>query len=69
FGGSVDITGSADFREQAARTAARLGIGVRDPDLQSFWHQERQRVIEPRRPVPARPAPERQPEREDGMER
>ena len=69
FGGSVDITGSADFRERAARTAARLGITVRDPDLQSFWHQERQRVVEPRRPVPARPAPERQPQRDEGMER
>ncbi|MHB8414154.1 MAG: TraI/MobA(P) family conjugative relaxase [Acidiferrobacteraceae bacterium] len=65
YGGSVDITGSADFREQAVRTAARLGIGVRDPDLQSLWHQERQRVIEPRRPVPARPAPEQ----DRGMER
>ncbi|MHB1514485.1 MAG: TraI/MobA(P) family conjugative relaxase [Acidiferrobacteraceae bacterium] len=69
FGGSVDITGSADFREQAARTAARLGIGVRDPDLQPLWHQERQRVLEPRRPVPPRPVPERQPERDEGMER
>ena len=69
FGGSVDITGSADFRERAARTAARLGITVRDPDLQSFWHQARQRVLEPRRPVPPRPAPQRQPERDAGMER
>ena len=69
FGGSVDITGSADFRERATQTAARLGIGVRDPDLQSFWHQERQRVLEPRRPVPPRSVPERQPERDEGMER
>ncbi|MHB1587715.1 MAG: TraI/MobA(P) family conjugative relaxase [Acidiferrobacteraceae bacterium] len=69
FGGSVDITGSADFRAQAARTAARLGITVRDPDLQSLWREERQRVIAPRRPVPPRPMPERQPERDDGMER
>ncbi|MHB1950434.1 MAG: TraI/MobA(P) family conjugative relaxase [Acidiferrobacteraceae bacterium] len=69
FGGSVDITGSADFREQATRTAARLGIGVRDPDLQSLWREERQRVIAPRRPVPARPAPEREPEQDLGMER
>ena len=69
FGGSVDITGSADFRERAARTAARLGITVRDPDLQLFWHQARQRVIEPRRPVPPRPTPTRQPERDEGVER
>ena len=69
YGGSVDITGSADFRERATQTAARLGIGVRDPDLQSFWHQERQRVLEPRRPVPPRPTPQRQLERDAGMER
>ncbi|MHB8563641.1 MAG: TraI/MobA(P) family conjugative relaxase [Acidiferrobacteraceae bacterium] len=69
FGGSVDITGAADFREQAARTAARLGIGVRDPDLQPLWQQERQKITEPRRPVPARPAPERQPEWDGGVER
>jgi hypothetical protein len=42
---------------------------VRNPDLQSFWHQERQRVIEPRRPVPPRQVPERQPGRDEGMER
>ena len=65
FGGSVDITGSADFREQAARTAARLGIGVRDSDLQSLWQQERQQLTSIRRPAPARPVPER----EESMER
>ncbi|MHB8389925.1 MAG: TraI/MobA(P) family conjugative relaxase [Acidobacteriaceae bacterium] len=65
FGGHVDITGSADFRERAARTAARLGIGVRDPDLQLLWQQERQRLTSIRRPAPARPVTER----EEGMER
>ena len=65
FGGSVDITGSTEFRERATQTAARLGIGVRDPDLQPLWREERQRLAEIQRPAPARPAPER----EDGMER
>jgi relaxase-like protein/conjugative element/phage-associated large polyvalent protein/DNA relaxase TraI-like protein len=37
FGGSVAITGSSEFREKAARIAARLGIGVRDEDLKSIW--------------------------------
>ncbi|MDA8154664.1 MAG: relaxase/mobilization nuclease domain-containing protein [Acidithiobacillus sp.] len=40
--GAVDITGSAAFREQAARAAARLGIQVRDQDLQKVWQQERE---------------------------
>ncbi|MHB8562402.1 MAG: TraI/MobA(P) family conjugative relaxase [Acidiferrobacteraceae bacterium] len=65
FGGRVDITGSADFRERAARAAARLGIGVRDPDLQPIWRQERQRLDWVREPVRPRPAPER----DGGMER
>jgi hypothetical protein len=39
--GAVDITGSAVFREQAARQAARLGIQVRDADLQKVWQDER----------------------------
>ena len=29
-------------REQAARAAARLGIQVRDQDLQKVWQQERE---------------------------
>lgn len=40
--GAVDITGSAAFREQAARAAARMGIQVRDADLQKVWRQERE---------------------------
>uniref|UniRef100_E6QC87 Putative Relaxase/Mobilisation nuclease n=1 Tax=mine drainage metagenome TaxID=410659 RepID=E6QC87_9ZZZZ len=39
--GAVDITGSAAFRGQAARQAARLGIQVRDKDLQQVWQGER----------------------------
>ncbi len=39
--GAVDITGSAAFREQAARQAARLGVQVRDKDLQRVWQEER----------------------------
>lgn len=65
FGGSVTITGSTDFRARAARTAACLGIGVRDPDLQPLWREEQQRLTNIHRPAPARPAPER----EEGMER
>ena len=54
FDGRVDVTGSPGFREQAARTAARLGIGVRDPDLQPLWQHERNRSA-------------RAPERDEGM--
>ncbi len=42
--GAVDITGSSAFREQAARAAARLGIEVRDADLQKVWRQEREEM-------------------------
>ena len=48
---AVDITGSATFREQAARQAARLGIPVRDKDLQPIWQEERQ-VKPPRNQEP-----------------
>ncbi len=40
--GAVDITGSTAFREQVARAAARLGIQVRDTDLQKVWQLERE---------------------------
>ncbi|BBF63912.1 TraI/MobA(P) family conjugative relaxase [Acidithiobacillus ferridurans] len=39
--GAVDITGSAAFRGQAARQAARLGLPVRDKDLQRVWQEAR----------------------------
>ncbi|MHB1587398.1 MAG: TraI/MobA(P) family conjugative relaxase [Acidiferrobacteraceae bacterium] len=64
FGGHVDITGSADFRERAARMAARLGIGVRDDDLQTIWQQERDRSERTHRPV----RPGSTPERGEGIE-
>ncbi len=44
FGGRIDITGSDDFRQRAARMAAQLGIGVRDADLQPIWQAERQNL-------------------------
>ena len=47
--GAVDITGSSAFREQAARAAARLGIEVRDADLQKVWQMERE-VTQPKQP-------------------
>ena len=52
--GAVDITGCAAFREQAARQAARLGIQVRDNDLQRIWQDERlaMQPQHPQMPVP-----------------
>lgn len=42
FGGEVYITGDADFRDQAARQAARMGINVADEDLHEVVQHERQ---------------------------
>lgn len=50
FGGEVYITGDAAFREQAARQAARLGVGVKDEDLQQIVEQERAQIDVERRP-------------------
>lgn len=41
YGGEVYLTGSAEFREEAARECARQGIRVADKDLQILWNQER----------------------------
>lgn len=41
YGGSITITGSGEFRERAAREAARLGIRVIDADLQAVVRSER----------------------------
>lgn len=63
FGGEVYITGDAAFREQAARQAARLGVGVKDADLQQVVEQERAQIeverspSRPRRPVLPRDPP------------
>ncbi|MDA8350095.1 MAG: relaxase/mobilization nuclease domain-containing protein [Pseudomonadota bacterium] len=39
--GGITLTGSAEFRERAARQAARLGIRVTDPDLAHVIAEER----------------------------
>lgn len=49
FGGSISITGSAGFREQATRMAARLGVGVRDQDLKHIYEIGRARGDGPSR--------------------
>lgn len=41
FGGEIYITGDAEFREQAAQQAARMGISVADEDLCEVIQQER----------------------------
>ncbi|MGE0108009.1 MAG: LPD7 domain-containing protein, partial [Thiomonas sp.] len=43
YGGKVDITGSSEFRERAARQAVRLGIEVVDADLQAIVQDELRR--------------------------
>ncbi|CQR45062.1 Relaxase/Mobilisation nuclease (fragment) [Thiomonas sp. CB3] len=47
YGGKVDITGSSEFRERAARQAVRLGIEVVDADLQAIVQDEQQRRQRP----------------------
>ena len=42
YGGAIAITGSGEFRERAAREAARLGIRVIDADLQAVVRSERE---------------------------
>jgi len=48
YGGEVKLTGSAEFREEAARTAARLGIQVADEDLKQVHEHEWKRIKEER---------------------
>jgi hypothetical protein len=48
YGGKVDITGSSEFRERAAREAVRLGIEVANTDLQEI-------VMDAQRKAPASP--------------
>lgn len=43
YGKEVFLTGSAEFREEAARECARQGIRVADKDLQILWNQEREK--------------------------
>ena len=63
FGGRVDITGSKDFRQRAARMAAQLGIGVRDPDLQPIWEAARHAMERTHPQV----GPQRTPDPDSGM--
>ncbi len=48
YGSEVKLTGSAEFREEAARTAARLGIRVADEDLKQVHVHEQERIKEER---------------------
>jgi len=48
YGSEVKLTGSAEFREEAARTAARLGIRVADEDLKQVHEHEQERIKEER---------------------
>lgn len=45
YGGKVDITGSTEFREQAARMATRLGIDVIDADLEWVVSEEKDKLV------------------------
>jgi hypothetical protein len=64
FGGEVFITGESDFRERAARQAARLGVRVKNDDLQQIIEQERAQIEVERTPSRPRRAQEgRQQER------
>ena len=56
--GRVQISGSSEFREHAARAAAREGIRVMDEDLQKIVADERERIHRGEPPM-AQPAEER----------
>jgi MobA/VirD2-like, nuclease domain/Large polyvalent protein-associated domain 7/TraI-like middle domain len=45
FGGSVEITGSAEFRKRATEVAARLGVKIRNQDLQEAWERAHRREL------------------------
>jgi hypothetical protein len=44
YGNQINITGTAQFRENAARMAARLNITVRDADLQNVVEDEKTKL-------------------------
>jgi len=46
YNNQVSITGTRQFREQAARMATRLGIRVKDDDLKAIVDQEKARIKE-----------------------
>jgi relaxase-like protein/conjugative element/phage-associated large polyvalent protein/DNA relaxase TraI-like protein len=45
FGGSVEITGSAEFRKGATEVAARLGVRVSNEDLKNAWERAHRRTL------------------------
>ena len=51
YGGKVDVTGSSEFRERAARQAVRLGIKVANADLQAIVTDEQARMHQQREPA------------------
>ena len=55
FGDTVSITGSTEFRERLARLATRAGIRVIDADLARIVEDERQRMMQPKRPTRSDP--------------
>jgi hypothetical protein len=68
YGGKVDVTGSREFRERAAREAVRLGIAVTNADLQAIvadamqsqqerQRQQRQPPVKPAHQPPSAPRP------------
>lgn len=63
WGGQVQISGSGEFRERAARLAAREGVRVENADLQEIVAHERERMA--RGEPPGGAERERQPAREE----
>lgn len=45
-GTALAITGDDVFREDAARIAGRLGIAIKNPELQQIWQEERAKARE-----------------------
>jgi hypothetical protein len=43
-GSPLTLTGDDAFKDQTARVAARLGIAIRNPELQAAWEEERNRL-------------------------
>ncbi len=57
FGDAVSITGSGAFCERMARLATREGIEVANADLAQLVEDERQRMMQPKRPPRPRSDP------------
>jgi hypothetical protein len=67
FGGRVEITGSEEFKERAARMAARLGIVVDNADLRAIVADEQRRFAGRTRTIEDRRST--RPPRSRGLER